>query len=248
MKNLRSNMKEISGDESRKPTLYKGISLHSVPRFHSFNRLLDNDNIIIGKFGASMHLVSIASGQARYIASYIKGYETYNSDNFIWTKIRNDRESREGSELKTVTGGVLIHLPTEEFIQIQSPPEEIDTSRIFKSQNRIIEWNGNSFETQKIAENPDDSDIVYEEEEIYGGQETMKTPTTDMRELEHVEWDLYLGKIEEKVPYIRSKEEAREWIMGEIDPTPPGKDMRMVLDTHMDKDEYERITEMAEEH
>ena len=223
---------------------------YKVPSFHSTGKLKGNKNVFVGRYGASCNIVNKACNTPMILMK-ARTYQVYKNDNFIW--LSNDdgyhrsspdmgRRNRKERLIQYKRGGFLFHLPTNNYIKVNHPPESLGDGK-FNTGNKIIEWQGSNFKEIKKSEDKSESRIRYETEESFSGELETTKPVTDMRELDHVKWDLYVDNVVEKVPFIRTKEEAKKWLSGKEQYGPPMEDMRDSLQKHLDKDEFELIKE-----
>lgn len=220
----------------------RSVDSDRVNQFHELGKLKGYKNILIGTIGASHFLINMAKQPARVLTKVNK-YESYNNKNFIWIQGGIKRHRPRLTQLVIFGGGgYLIHLPTNSHIKVDKPPKN-NGMGAFSIGNKVIVWNGTHFEKIKKSEDKSESKIRYEEEESFSGKLKTKKPVTDMRELDHIKWELYIDEVAKQVPYIQTKEEAKKWLSGEENYGPPSLDMREALERHLDEDEFEKIKE-----
>ena len=216
------------------------VDSRRVRSFHSIGPLEGNKNVLIGMLGAAHFVINMKCPEPRTIMK-AGAYSTYKNPNFIW--LYNKRTSGISDGYITQSGGYLINLQTNSYIKANIPPEEIGSEQMFKSGKYIIKFMGDKFEKIKKSEGASESHINYVEKTEFEGELNTRKPVTDMRELDHVKWDLFVDKIVEKVPYIKTKKQAKEWLNGDKDYGPPNQDMRNALSKHLEKDEFSKIKE-----
>lgn len=214
------------------------VNSRRVRSFHSMGSLDGNKNVIVGTLGGGYFVINMICSEPRIIMD-ADFYYTYRNPNFIWLSKKRTGGVSEGY-IKG-SGGYLVNLPTNSYIKVRNPPEKIDAENIFNSGNYIIRFSGNQFEKVKKSEDASESSIKYKDESDFEGELESRKPVTDMRELDHVKWSLFVDKIVEKIPYIKTEKQAREWLNGDKEYGPTNQDMRDAIDRHLSKDEFNKI-------
>lgn len=135
----------------------------------------------------------------------------------------------------------MIHLPTEEYVEVRLPPEEKQKGKVFKNDTYFITWEGNHFDKTKITTNEDESDIIHEKETIDNGNKDVDKPVTDMRDIDSYKWELKLDKIKREVKYVETNEQAVKWLSGEYNTGFQSHDLRSRIKDKFSQSEYEKL-------